>query len=95
MAFEPATMWLAAFAGIVTDSAQKETGWAVRSGNLVPARTIRSTAGTAGGFCAGAEPAQTAVQASAAPTIASRITYPFGYDGSIVVCVFAQALREG
>jgi hypothetical protein len=84
-------MWLAAFAGIVTDSSQNETGCAERSGNLVPASTARSTAGTAGGFCAGAGPAQTAVEASAAPTIASRITYPFGDDGSIVVSRFCSS----
>src|SRR5258708_6003682 len=67
-------MWLAAFAGIVTDSAQKETGPAGRSGNLVPARTGRSTAGAAGGFCAGAEPAETAAHATVAPMIAKRIS---------------------
>jgi hypothetical protein len=41
-----------ALAGIVADSAQKETGWDVRSGNLVAARTVRSTDGAAGGSAA-------------------------------------------
>jgi hypothetical protein len=54
MTFDPAMMWLAALAGIVTDSAQKETGWDVRSGNLVAARTVRSTDGDAGGCAAAA-----------------------------------------
>jgi hypothetical protein len=45
-------MWLAALAGIVTDSAQKETDWDVRSGSLVAARTVRSTDGAAGGCAA-------------------------------------------
>jgi hypothetical protein len=64
MAVDPAMMWLAALAGIVTDSAQKETGWAVRSGNWVLARMVRSTAGAAG-VCAAAATARVVTPISA------------------------------
>src|ERR1700686_1819280 len=63
-------MWLAAFAGIVTDSAQKEIGWAARSDNLVPARMTRSTAGAAG-ICAAAATVK-AVTPTSAVTMTKR-----------------------